>query len=46
MSTILMTFSIDRALDMAVRHDFFRQASVFEKGLLSFENLQTFKFDI
>ena len=29
MSTILMTFSIDRALDMAVRHDFFRQASVF-----------------
>ena len=24
-----MTFSIDRALDMAVRHDFFRQASVF-----------------
>ena len=22
MSTILMTFSIDRALDMAVRHDF------------------------
>ena len=58
MSTILMTFSIDRALDMAVCHDFFRQASVFyyllfsinvivfEKGPLSVQNLHTFKFEI